>query len=53
MTKDGRLSAKWCSRLRKKMPSALVDLERVGDEGAGRVRLTLQGKGVLDEMAWL
>ena len=39
--------------LMEKVPSALIDLERVGDEGRGRVCLTTQGAGIIDAMAWL
>lgn len=39
--------------LMEKVPSALIDLEHVGEEGAGRVRLTDEGQKVLDAMAWL
>lgn len=39
--------------LMEKVPKALVELERVGDEGRGRVRLTTEGKGVINAMAWL
>lgn len=35
------------------MPRELVNLEPVGDEGRGRVRLTPAGQGVIDAMAWL
>lgn len=37
----------------EKLPSALVELERVGAEGRGRARLTEQGRGVIEAMAWL
>lgn len=37
----------------KTMPPALVELERVGDEGRGRARLTEQGRNLLAAMAWL
>ena len=40
-------------QLMEKMPSALVELERIGDDGGGRVRLTPQGLGIIDAMAWL
>ena len=35
------------------MPFALVELERVGDEGRGRARLTFEGRNVIDAMAWI
>ena len=37
----------------EKVPQALIDLERIGDEGRGRVRLTAEGSGVISAMAWL
>lgn len=39
--------------LLKKMPEALVALEQVGDQRCGRVRLTEEGRNVLNAMAWL
>ena len=39
--------------LMEKVPQALIELERVGDEGRGRVRLTTEGDGVINAMAWL
>lgn len=39
--------------LMERMPPALVELERVGDEGRGRVRLTAEGQKVIDSMAWI
>jgi hypothetical protein len=39
--------------LMEKVPQALIELERVGDEGRGRVRLTVEGQGIIDAMAWL
>ena len=39
--------------LMEKMPQALVELERVGNEGRGRVRLTQEGEEVFNAMAWL
>ena len=39
--------------LMEKVPQALIELERVGDEGRGRVRLTTEGEGVINAMAWL
>lgn len=36
--------------LMERVPEALVELERVGEEG--RVRLTQEGKKVVDAMAW-
>ena len=35
------------------MPSALVEVNRVGDEGRARARLTPAGESLLDAMAWL
>lgn len=35
------------------MPRELVTLERVGDQGRGRVRLTDEGRSVIDAMACL
>ena len=37
----------------ERIPAALVELERVGEEGRGRVRLTQEGEKVVDAMAWL
>ena len=37
----------------ERVPAALVELERVGEEGRGRARLTQEGKKVVDAMAWL
>jgi hypothetical protein len=37
----------------EKLPGKLVELEAVGDEGRGRVRLTPAGESLLDAMAWL
>lgn len=37
----------------KRMPTELIELEKVGDNGRGRVRLTEHGQSVLDAMAWL
>ena len=39
--------------LMERIPATLVELERVGEEGRGRVRLTQEGKKVVDAMAWL
>ena len=39
--------------LLERIPAALVELERVGEEGRGRVRLTQEGEKVVDAMAWL
>lgn len=36
-----------------KLPSELVELEAVGDEGRGRVRLTREGATLMGAMAWL
>ncbi len=36
-----------------KMPGELVELERVGDEGRGRVRLKPAGQEILNAMEWL
>ncbi|MFH1007182.1 MAG: hypothetical protein V1800_06740 [Candidatus Latescibacterota bacterium] len=33
------------------MPARLVEIEKL--ENGGRVRLTIEGQGVLDAMAWL
>ena len=35
------------------LPGQLVEFQRVGDQGRGRVRLTAEGAAVLDAMAWL
>lgn len=35
------------------MPFELVELERVGNEGRGRARLTAAGQHVIDAMAWI
>lgn len=35
------------------IPSALCEFELVGDEGAGRARLTQEGNNLLDAMEWL
>lgn len=35
------------------MPSELVELHAVGDEGRGRARLTPAGQSLIDAMAWL
>ena len=35
------------------MPGALVEVNRVDDEGRGRARLTQAGESLLDAMAWL
>ena len=37
----------------EKLPSELVELEAVGDEGRGRVRLTEEGTNLMAAMAWL
>lgn len=37
----------------EQMPSALVELEMVGDEGRGRVRLTEEGESVITALAWM
>ena len=39
--------------LLERIPAALVELERVGEEARGRVRLTQEGGKVVDAMAWL
>lgn len=39
--------------LMERMPADLIVLERVGDEGRGRVKLTDEGQSVIDAMAWL
>jgi hypothetical protein len=39
--------------LLQKMPQELIELEPVGPEGRGRVRLTEVGQSVMDAMAWL
>ena len=39
--------------LLERIPAALVELARVGEEGRGRVRLTQEGEKVVDAMAWL
>lgn len=35
------------------LPSELVELEAVGDEGRGRARLTTEGESLMAAMAWL
>jgi hypothetical protein len=35
------------------MPPELCEFEPVGDDGRGRVRLTLEGRSLLDALAWL
>jgi len=35
------------------MPQTLIELQCVGDEGKGRVRLTAEGQEVFEAMAWL
>ena len=37
----------------EKMPTELVDLEKVGDDGRGRVRLTEEGESVITALAWM
>lgn len=37
----------------EKLPSELVELEAVGDEGRGRVRLTTEGESLIAAMEWL
>ena len=37
----------------KRVPSALIVLEYVGDDGRGRARLTHEGQMVIDAMPWL
>ena len=37
----------------KSLPSELVELEPIGDDGRGRARLTAAGNGLLDAMMWL
>ena len=39
--------------LMEKMPNDLVVLERVGDEGWGRMRLTPLGNNIIDAFPWL
>lgn len=39
--------------LLEKMPQALIELVPVGDEGRGRVRLTAEGRNVLNARKWL
>ena len=39
--------------LLEKMPTELVELEIVGDEGRGRVRLTEEGESVITALAWM
>lgn len=36
-----------------KIPPELIDLELVGNEGGGRVRLTALGASLIEAMAWL
>ena len=35
------------------MPTELVELHSVGDDGRGRARLTSEGQAILNAMAWL
>lgn len=35
------------------MPRELCEFEHVGDDGAGRARLTVEGKNFLDALAWI
>lgn len=35
------------------IPTELCEFEGVGDDGAGRARLTQEGNNVLDAMEWL
>ena len=35
------------------MPAELVEIEPVGDEGKGRIRLTAEGKNIIEAMKWL
>jgi hypothetical protein len=37
----------------EQMPKELVLLERVSEEGRGRVRLTTEGESLMSAMAWL
>ena len=37
----------------EKLPSELVNLESVGNEGKGRAKLTEEGVAVMAAMAWL
>lgn len=37
----------------EKLPSELVELKSVGDEGRGRARLTEEGAKLMAAMAWL
>lgn len=37
----------------EKLPSELVELESVGDEGRGRVHLTTEGESLMAAMEWL
>ena len=37
----------------EKIPSELVEIEAVGDEGRGRARLTTEGESLMAAMAWL
>ena len=39
--------------LMERLPSELVELEKVGDEGSGRARLTDKGLQLMDAFAWL
>lgn len=37
----------------RSIPQELCEFETVGTDGAGRARLTQEGKNLLDAMAWL
>ena len=40
-------------QLIEKMPTEMVELEMVGDDGRGRVRLTDEGNSVITALAWM
>ena len=37
----------------EKMPTELVELEKVSDDGRGRARLTEEGESVITALAWM
>jgi len=39
--------------LLKSMPTELIELQSIGDEGRGQARLTQEGQSLLNAMAWL
>ena len=39
--------------VKKELPTELVEIESIGDEGRGRIRFTEQGHNVMMAMAWI